>query len=149
MGDVVSHVGGDSHGSQDTHDNGCKTTGGNSNGATCAFPFTYDGVTHNKCISYGSQSWCATSLDYEQDGFWGYCDPDTCNEATRVNGMDVGGQGQTCATEGGSGEGRNCRFPFTYKGSEYNNCISYGTKAWCSVSENYDSDGLWGYCNCN
>merc|ERR1712054_33864 len=46
------------------------TTGGNAAGAGCAFPFTYQGKTHDKCTGAGSSKrWCYTT----KPGMWGEC----------------------------------------------------------------------------
>ena len=60
----------------------CLTTGGSVLGASCVFPFTYQGVQYNHCPSddgSGSgQAWCSTGTDdngnYMTD-IWGYCGP--------------------------------------------------------------------------
>ncbi|CAH2305598.1 Hypothetical predicted protein [Pelobates cultripes] len=51
------------------------TTGGNSNGARCEFPFLHDGQWHHDCITDGNSTrqWCATSADYTSDQKWGLC----------------------------------------------------------------------------
>merc|ERR1712037_426876 len=47
---------------------------------TCIFPFTYEGVTHNKCTNAGSEngaSWCATEVDESGEvvrNTWEDCD---------------------------------------------------------------------------
>ena len=58
----------------------CQTTGGNVVGASCVFPFTYQGVQYNFCTFDGGsdQPWCSTGTD--QNGnyitdIWGYCGP--------------------------------------------------------------------------
>ena len=48
------------------------------------------------------------------------------------------------------GEVNKCEFPFTYNGTEYNQCITK-TKTgvdnpWCSHTSDYDKDKKWGYC---
>ena len=51
------------------------TTGGNAGGASCVFPFTYNGVSYTTCIiAYnGNTSWCATTNNYPSDQRWGNC----------------------------------------------------------------------------
>jgi hypothetical protein len=40
-----------------------------------------------------------------------------------------------------------CTFPFIYKEKSYYECITQDRdNYWCSVTLNYDIDGLWGYC---
>ena len=60
----------------------CLTTGGSDVGATCVFPFTYQGVQYAFCPSDdgsdSGQPWCSTGTDdngnYITD-IWGYCGP--------------------------------------------------------------------------
>jgi len=41
-----------------------------------------------------------------------------------------------------------CVFPFIYQGQSHSGCITSGRELpWCSITSNYDIDGLWGYCN--
>ena len=41
-----------------------------------------------------------------------------------------------------------CVFPFTYNGVMFYDCTKWGgSKAWCSLTGNYDKDKKWGYCN--
>ena len=51
------------------------TTAGNANGAACAFPFTYIGVSYSKCINTNNNGvlWCATTTNYDTDKKWGHC----------------------------------------------------------------------------
>jgi len=63
----------------------------------CVFPFTYEGVTHNKCTNAGSEngaSWCATEVDADGEvvrNTWEDCEegcPGTdfeCNEGFLFN----------------------------------------------------------------
>ena len=51
-----------------------RTTGGNSGGAHCVFPFAYQGVTYSKCTDVNhDKPWCATTEDYTSPGLWGDC----------------------------------------------------------------------------
>jgi len=39
-------------------------------------------------------------------------------------------------------------FPFIYQGQSHSGCITSGRELpWCSITSNYDIDGLWGDCN--
>ena len=55
----------------------------------------------------------------------------------------------SAGTRDGNGNGAPCVFPFIYQGVSYNQCITaaaLGADAFCSVTNNYDNDGLYGYC---
>ena len=55
----------------------------------------------------------------------------------------------TCLTytTGGNGDGAFCKFPFVYKGQTYYDCtLADNKKPWCSTTDNYDRDQLWGRC---
>ncbi|KAJ8249003.1 hypothetical protein GJAV_G00230120 [Gymnothorax javanicus] len=52
------------------------TSGGNSEGAPCTFPFTFLGNEYDACTSSGrsdGKMWCATSRSYDEDRKWGFC----------------------------------------------------------------------------
>jgi hypothetical protein len=53
-----------------------KTTGGNSNGADCVFPFLRNKEYHYKCIYQWSQKkyWCGTTENFDADKKYGYCE---------------------------------------------------------------------------
>ncbi|XP_028648308.1 uncharacterized protein LOC114644336 [Erpetoichthys calabaricus] len=108
-----------------------RTTGGNANGAPCAFPFTYKGKPYKHCITYDENRqlpWCSTTRNYDEDKLWGYC-PTSGIKA--VNGT----------------AGPQCVFPFVYKGKWYFTCTQEDSdKKWCSVTSDYDRDGKWAYC---
>ena len=49
--------------------------------------------------------------------------------------------------EGGKGKSNACKFPFLFEKQEYNECTSDGHgQPWCSHTDDYDKDGLWGNC---
>lgn len=51
------------------------TTGGNSDGAQCVFPFVHKGIEYNSCKAIGDdRPWCATTDDYQNDKKWSFCD---------------------------------------------------------------------------
>uniref|UniRef100_A0A672L463 Lymphocyte antigen 75-like n=1 Tax=Sinocyclocheilus grahami TaxID=75366 RepID=A0A672L463_SINGR len=52
------------------------TSGGNSNGAPCEFPFLYNGTWHHSCLP-GTEDktldWCSTTANYDLQKKWGNC----------------------------------------------------------------------------
>ncbi|XP_030069071.1 coagulation factor XII [Microcaecilia unicolor] len=47
-------------------------------------------------------------------------------------------------------DGQLCHFPFQYNRKMHYTCIKkgkHGGQHWCALTENYDRDQLWGYCN--
>ncbi|XP_077347035.1 macrophage mannose receptor 1-like [Lithobates pipiens] len=49
----------------------------------------------------------------------------------------------------GNGNGQPCVFPFKFESKWYGECTTVGAQQgdlWCSTTENYDKDKLWGYC---
>ena len=44
-------------------------------------------------------------------------------------------------------KGYCCVFPFKYKGKTYDSCTFVdGSKPWCALTSDYDTDKKWGYC---
>lgn len=53
-----------------------KTYYGNADGATCHFPFTFEGKSYTSCTTEGRTDnlpWCATTADYNKDKKYGFC----------------------------------------------------------------------------
>merc|ERR1712098_944298 len=48
-------------------------------------------------------------------------------------------------TSGGTSPGRNCVFPFEYKGQYFNHCQQYEGQYRCSTTSRYQNQ--WAYCN--
>lgn len=106
---------------------------------TCAFPFTYRGKTYTDCVRFDDDNqgrdgapWCSTTIDYDDDGLWGYCD---------------------VPTYGGTSAGNPCNFPFWYGGQEYFECTTDGGRGgdepWCLTTgsgADVHSTAEWGYC---
>nr|BAE25191.1 unnamed protein product [Mus musculus] len=107
---------------------------GNSNGAPCHFPFTFEGRSYSACTTDGRNDgtpWCSTTADYDKDGKFGFC------------------PSERLYTEHGNGEGKPCVFPFIFEGCSYSACTTKGRSdgyRWCATTANYDQDKLYGFC---
>ncbi|XP_068006496.1 matrix metalloproteinase-9 [Melanerpes formicivorus] len=110
------------------------TTGGNSDGSPCVFPFVFDGTSYDACTTDGRSDgyrWCATTANFDQDKKYGFC------------------PNRDTAVVGGNSQGDPCVFPFTFLGQSYSTCTSQGRqdgKLWCATTSNYDTDKKWGFC---
>ncbi|XP_074658707.1 hepatocyte growth factor activator serine protease-like [Tubulanus polymorphus] len=141
------------------------TYGGNSGGATCNLPFSYNNRLYSDCTMVSaSYPWCSTTFDYNADRKWGYCPIQKCTDSPCMKGgtcTDVGsGNGFKCTCSGAYfGErcqyksvvvtggtalpGAKCMFPFLYGGTPRTTCINTGTRQdWCYT----DSANRYGYC---
>ena len=59
-----------------------------------------------------------------------------------------------CKTVSGSQANKECKFPFTFRGTEYNTCISGSRRRqpWCPTQLDANGAyvvGKWGYCDNN
>jgi len=111
------------------------TTGGNSPGRTCAFPFLYKGVSYNECITTDNKfvPWCATTSNYDAAAQWANC------KITIVANR----------TKKGNAAKSSCDLPFTYKGRTYTTCTTddyFSNKPWCATSDSYERDSQWAEC---
>ena len=55
-----------------------KTSGGNSGGKNCVFPFKFNGYDHFQCTyenhtDYDDKKWCCTTSDCDAKLDWGSC----------------------------------------------------------------------------
>jgi hypothetical protein len=124
---------------------GARTYGGNAHGASCVFPFTYDGVQYYGCTSVGQDPlWCATELG--EPYRWGYCDCPSSGQDT------IHAQLKVSSTCNGTAKGSACVFPFMYKGMVFTGCTtieSDDNRKWCGTKTGEVlSHGQWGYCEC-
>ncbi|XP_064632120.1 uncharacterized protein LOC135490691 isoform X2 [Lineus longissimus] len=73
----------------------------------------------------------------------------TTTTTTTTEAPSAAVQASDRKTAGGTGEGKNCVFPFIYDGYEYDDCTTYGddhSRPWCSTTGNFDNDGKKGFC---
>ncbi|XFG09846.1 hypothetical protein AB1E19_013470 [Capra hircus] len=88
----------------------------------CAFPFTYRRKIYYKCTSVNSErEWC--SLDEDYVGRWKICS---------------------------DGDRPKCHFPFIYRDKRYFRCTTEGSAyglAWCSLTEYFEREYAWQYCD--
>ena len=64
-----------------------------------------------------------------------------------TNSTDDGRKDEDIPTHGGNSKNDVCHFKFIFNGKSYSKCTTDGsTKMWCATTENYDRDGLWGFC---
>lgn len=54
---------------------GLCTFGGNGRGRACKFPFFYHNRFVYDCMNFKKKTWCATTINYNEDKRWGYCFP--------------------------------------------------------------------------
>uniref|UniRef100_A0A803T0P1 Fibronectin type-II domain-containing protein n=1 Tax=Anolis carolinensis TaxID=28377 RepID=A0A803T0P1_ANOCA len=94
----------------------------------CIFPFVYKNRTYYTCTKEDKGGfWCATTRNYDRDDRWSYC------ADTRLDANPKG----------------PCVFPFTFNNKSYSSCTTDGIsnkKPWCSLTNNYDADFQWTYC---
>merc|ERR1711937_140097 len=113
-------------------------------GDACVFPFVYRGLSYDECIkSSHDASWCSTTSNYDYDKKWGMCK----KEQPVLMFSDNSQVGHSGMTYGGNANLKNCVFPFQYNGETHYKCIdSSPTKSWCSVTDDYGRDKMWGFC---
>lgn len=111
-----------------------KTRYGNSEGAMCHFPFTFEGQTYTTCTTEGRDDnlpWCSTTADYDKDKKFGFC------------------PSELLYTIGGNSNGAECVFPFVFQGETYNGCTTDGRTdgyRWCATTKDFDQDKQYGFC---
>ncbi|POI26946.1 hypothetical protein CIB84_009304 [Bambusicola thoracicus] len=111
-----------------------KTRYGNANGASCHFPFIFEGRSYSRCITEGRTDgmlWCATTANYDADKTYGFC------------------PSELLYTNGGNSDGSPCVFPFIFDGASYDTCTTDGRSdgyRWCATTANFDQDKKYGFC---
>ena len=131
------------------------------NGDTCIFPFSHNGITYYDCYGSGSTSYCAKAV-YQGDlimvsykscddsDFTG-CDNAECY-AEFVSGSDsASAESLTSTGYSGYGSGRTTTgedcVPMTYGGVYYEGCTSDDAYAWCATAvSSSGSYTAWQYC---
>ncbi|XP_060549625.1 uncharacterized protein LOC117668957 isoform X2 [Pantherophis guttatus] len=94
----------------------------------CVFPFIYKSISYNICTAEGMSDgklWCATTSNFDLDSAWVYCN------ITDAEPKEM------------------CVFPFLYNQNFYFMCTTdgmFGKTSWCSLTQNYNSDLQWTYC---
>ncbi|XP_077603303.1 binder of sperm protein homolog 1 [Crocuta crocuta] len=88
----------------------------------CVFPFHYKKGTFYDCVKFNARhEWCSLNKTYE--GYWKYCSKE---------------------------DFAKCMFPFWYRRIIYHECTEDGEsfgKKWCSLTQNYNKDKIWKYCD--
>ncbi|NWX95254.1 MMP9 protein, partial [Nothoprocta ornata] len=111
-----------------------KTRYGNAGGASCHFPFIFEGRSYSHCITEGRTDglpWCATTASYDTDKRYGFC------------------PSELLYTYGGNSDGSPCIFPFVFDGTSYDACTTDGRSdgyRWCSTTASFDRDKKYGFC---
>ncbi|XP_006103121.1 72 kDa type IV collagenase [Myotis lucifugus] len=132
-------VGGDSHFDDDelwTLGEGqvVRVKYGTADGEYCKFPFMFNGKEYTSCTNAGRSDgflWCSTTYNFDKDNKYGFCPH------------------ESLFTMGGNGDGKACKFPFSFQGTTYNSCTTEGRSdgyRWCSTTEDYDRDKKYGFC---
>ncbi|XP_053524556.1 binder of sperm protein homolog 1 isoform X2 [Artibeus jamaicensis] len=88
----------------------------------CFFPFYYNKGMFFNCIKFQSKhEWCSLTETFK--GYWKYCSEEDMAK---------------------------CAFPFWFRRMIYWECTedsnAYGKK-WCSLTQNYNKDKIWKYCD--
>lgn len=64
-----------------------KTHYGNAQGASCHFPFVFEGKSYSSCTADGRTdglTWCATTASYDQDRLYGFCPSERESQQARA-----------------------------------------------------------------
>lgn len=114
----------------------------------CVFPFTFEGVRHERCTYARSETaWCATEVDSQGEvriNRWGDCSlhPESQCQVE-----------EECRTAGGPDSDSPCIFPFRHNGVLNTECTTDGLGLpWCSTrvwanGTHISGRGLYGLCS--
>ncbi|XP_061486156.1 matrix metalloproteinase-9 [Rhineura floridana] len=111
-----------------------KTYYGNADGASCQFPFIFEGRSYSTCTAEGREDglpWCATTRSFDKDKKYGFC------------------PSELLFTYGGNSNGEKCVFPFIFDGKSYDACTTEGRDdgyRWCATTDSFDRDKKYGFC---
>jgi len=114
---------------------------------------TVDGLPCQKWTSQEPHSHRFTDAKYPDGGVGdnNYCRNPSAHDGLWCYTTNPAKRWQNCApkptpTCGGTGNGGNCAFPFTYQGADIYGCTTHGKDhRWCQTDT---KKGLWGYCDC-
>uniref|UniRef100_A0A8C0PRP6 Fibronectin type-II domain-containing protein n=1 Tax=Canis lupus familiaris TaxID=9615 RepID=A0A8C0PRP6_CANLF len=88
----------------------------------CFFPFYYRNEVFYDCMKLKTKhKWCSLNETYQ--GYWKYCSEE---------------------------DFAKCVFPFWYRHMIYRECTEDGDafgKKWCSLTQHYNKDKIWKYCD--
>ncbi|XP_045628230.1 LOW QUALITY PROTEIN: binder of sperm protein homolog 1 [Ursus americanus] len=88
----------------------------------CFFPLHYKNEIFYDCVKFTTKhKWCSLNETYQ--GYWKYCSED---------------------------DFAKCVFPFWYRHMIYRECTEDGDafgKKWCSLTQHYNKDKMWKYCD--
>lgn len=140
-------------------------------GELCSIPFLYNGQLMTTCVTEFGSPWCSLTPDFdEDDSSWAYCDlanAKLCEDSEEESSIGqttrsttakttttaaptttrAGDETTQCVPQIVTSSGEMCQIPFSYGGTEYNGCVTEFGSTWCSLTYEYDVDGLWGYCD--
>ncbi|KAF3824953.1 hypothetical protein GH733_010287 [Mirounga leonina] len=139
---------------------------GNSDGAPCHFPFTFEGRSYSACTTDGrsdddgngdgnpcvfpftfeGKSYSTCTTDGRSDGYR-WCATTANYDQDKLFGFCPTRVDSTAT--GGNSAGEPCVFPFVFLGKEYSTCTREGRgdgNLWCATTSNFDRDKKWGFC---
>ncbi|KAF5918516.1 hypothetical protein HPG69_018300, partial [Diceros bicornis minor] len=106
----------------------------------CIFPFYYRNGKFYDCVKFKAKhKWCSLNGTYQ--GYWKYCSEEgECLASAYLKVVIL------VVTR----DFAKCVFPFWYRRMIYWECTEDGDafgKQWCSLTQNYNKDKVWKYCD--